>query len=121
MKLNEEKCKELRISFSKVPRDFNLIIINNKSVRVVKSVKLLGLSFDNKLTWNLHIKEVVKKVSKRIYYLTQLKRASIPWNDLVFDLLLTMVSLSFTIRCQNICILNWKDYKKELLESSVQS
>ena len=55
MKLNEEKCKELRISFSKVPRDFNPILINNKSVRVVKSVKLLRLSFDNKLTWNLHI------------------------------------------------------------------
>ena len=63
MKLNEEKCKELRISFSKVPRDFNPILINNKSVRVVKSVKRLGLSFDNKLTWNLHIEEVVKKVS----------------------------------------------------------
>ena len=51
--------------------------------RVVKSVKLLGLSFDNNLTWNLHIEEVVKKVSKRIYYLIQLKRASIPRNDLV--------------------------------------
>ena len=61
MKLNEEKCKELRIS----------------------SVKLLGLSFDNNLTWNLHIEEVVKKVSKRIYYLIQLKRACIPRNDLV--------------------------------------
>ena len=83
MKLNEEKCKELRISFSKVPRDFNPILINNKSIRVVKSVKLLGLSFDNNLTWNLHIEEVVKKVSKRIYYLIQLKRASIPRNDLV--------------------------------------
>ena len=83
MKLNEEKCKELRISFSKVPCDFNPILINNKSVRVVKSVKLPGLSFDNKLTWNLHIEEVVKKVSKRIYYLIQLKRASIPRHDLV--------------------------------------
>ena len=33
----------------------------------------------------------------------------------------TMVSLSFTIRCQNTCVPNWKDYKKELLESSVQT
>jgi exonuclease III len=39
----------------------------------------------------------------------------------VFDLLSTMVSLSFTIRCQNTCVPNWKDYKKELLESSVQT
>ena len=83
MKLNETKCKELRISFSKVPRDFNPILINDKCVKVVESCKLLGMTINNKLTWNLHIDEVVKKVSKRIYYLIQLKRANIPLKDLV--------------------------------------
>ena len=43
MKLNEEKCKELRISFSKVPLDFNPILINDKCVEVVESCKLLGM------------------------------------------------------------------------------
>ena len=83
MKLNEEKCKKLRISFSKVPRDFNPILINDKCVEVVENCKLLGMTINNKLTWNLHIDEVVKKVSKRIYYLIQLKRANIPLKDLV--------------------------------------
>ena len=83
MKLNEEKCKELRISFSKVPRDFNPILVNDKCVEVVESCKLLGMTINNKLTWNLHIDEVVKNVSKRIYYLIQLKRANIPLKDLV--------------------------------------
>ena len=45
--------------------------------------KLLGMTINNKLTWNSHIDEVVKKVSKRIYYLIQLKRANIPLKDLV--------------------------------------
>ena len=83
MRLNEAKCKELRISFSKVPRDFNPILINDKCVEVVESCKLLGMTINNKLSWNLHIDEVVKKVSKRIYYLIQLKRANIPLKDLV--------------------------------------
>ena len=39
------------------------------------------MTINNKLTWNLHIDEVVKKVSKRIYYLIQLKRANIPLKD----------------------------------------
>ena len=77
MKLNEAKCKELRISFSKVPRDFNPILINDKSVKVVESCKLLGMTINNKLMWNSHIDEVVKKVSKRMYYLIQLKRTNI--------------------------------------------
>ena len=61
MKLNEAKCKELRISFSKVPRDFNPILINDKCVELVESCKLLGMTMNNKLTWNSHIDEVVKK------------------------------------------------------------
>ena len=82
MKLHEAKCKELPISFSKVPRDFNPIYINDKCVKVVESCKLLGMIINNKLTWNLHIDELFKKVSKRIYYLIQLKRANIPLKDL---------------------------------------
>ena len=31
------KCKELHISFSKVPRDFNPILKNDKCVKVVES------------------------------------------------------------------------------------
>ena len=51
MKLNEAKCKELRISFSKVPRDFNPTYINDKCVKVVESCKLLGMIINNKLTY----------------------------------------------------------------------
>ena len=41
------------------------------------------MTVNNKLSGNLHIDEVVKKVSKRIYYLNQLNRANIPLKDLV--------------------------------------
>ena len=35
------------------------------------------------LSWNEHINETVKKASKRLYFLVQLKRAKLPRRDLV--------------------------------------
>ena len=87
--------------------DFNPILLNDKCVKVVESCKLLRMTLNNKLTWNSHIDEVVKKVSKRIYYLIQRKRANIPVKDLVLFYVtcirsvMTMVFPSSTILCQN--------------------
>ena len=83
LQLNPDKCKELRISFSKQSPDFTLVQVDNKSLEVVKQAKLLGLTFDNKLSWNSHIENIVKKASKRLYFLSQLNRAKIPTADLV--------------------------------------
>ena len=52
-------------------------------MEVVGSVKLLGLNIASDLTWNSHILEVIKKASKRLYFLVQLKRARVPLQDLV--------------------------------------
>ncbi len=67
MQLNADKCKEIRISFA--PELINQITIENQIIEVVSDVKVLGLNISNKLTWNKHITELVKKVSKRIYFL----------------------------------------------------
>ncbi|CAB3999917.1 RNA-directed DNA polymerase from mobile element jockey-like, partial [Paramuricea clavata] len=78
LKLHPDKCKELRISFSKDPVVLDQVILNGKEVEIVESAKLLGVTISNNLTWHAHIKEVVKKASKRLYYLVQLKRARLP-------------------------------------------
>lgn len=83
MQLNADKCKELRISFAKHHREFSPIIVNSKCLDVVTSVKLLGLTISNDLTWNVHINDLVKKASKRLYFLVQLKRANVLPHDLV--------------------------------------
>jgi hypothetical protein len=82
MQLNPDKCKELRISFNAESRPFHPIVINGKELEVVTNIKLLGLTINNKLTWQPHIDEVVKKFSKRLYFLKQLKRANVPCKDL---------------------------------------
>ena len=73
--LNENKCKELQISFSKFVDPFEAVTINNKPIEVVTSVKLLGLTISNNLKWNPHIENVIKKGASRLYLLRQLKRA----------------------------------------------
>ena len=83
LKLHPDKCKELRISFSKDPVVLDQVILNGKEVEIVESAKLLGVTISNNLSWHAHIKEVVKKASKRLYYLVQLKRARLPAKDLV--------------------------------------
>ena len=73
MKLNADKCKELRISFAKTKTSpIPPVIVNGNELEVVQHAK-----------WNQHISDVVKKASKRLYFLVQLKRARVSPNDLV--------------------------------------
>ena len=59
------------------------VTVNGKEIELVDSAKLLGVIISNNLTWNAHIKEVIKKARERLYYLIQLKRARLPVKDLV--------------------------------------
>jgi len=69
--LNETKCKELQISFSKSVDLFDAVTINNKPKEVVTSVKLLSLAISNNFKWNAHIENVIKKGASRLYLLRQ--------------------------------------------------
>ena len=59
------------------------ILVNGNQLEVVRSAKLLGMIITSDLSWNEHINETVKKASKRLYFLVQLKRAKLPRRDLV--------------------------------------
>ena len=83
MKLNGDKCKELRVSFAGTQAEFSPVIINGKELEVVQHTKLLGVTISSDLLWNQHISNVVKKASKRLYFLVQLKRARVSSKDLV--------------------------------------
>ena len=71
----------MRISFSKFQQEFEPFLINGDALEVVENVMLLGVNISSNLTWNIHINEIVKKASKRFYFLTQLKRAKIARTD----------------------------------------
>ena len=83
VQLNPDKCKELRISFARNPVELDAVVIDRKEVEVVSNAKLLGLTISANLTGNVNIEEVVKKGSKRLYFLVQLKRAKSQPADLI--------------------------------------
>ena len=62
---------------------FAPIVINNEELGLVNSAKLLGVTISNNLRWNGHINEIIKNASKRLYFLSQLKRARVAKQDLV--------------------------------------
>ena len=66
--LNERKCKELRISFAKNEPEFDPIWVNRQTLETVNSVKLLGLHISSDLKWNVHVSDLVRKVSTRLYF-----------------------------------------------------
>ena len=83
LQLHPDKCEELRISFSQEPVALDQVKVNGKEVELVDRAKLLGVTISNNLTWNAHIKQVIKKARKRLYYLVQLKRTRLPVEDIV--------------------------------------
>ena len=72
----------MRVSFAKTQRQFSPIMVNGKELEIVPKAKLLGLTISGNLTWNVHVRDVIKKASKRIYFLIQLKRANDSHDDL---------------------------------------
>ena len=55
----------------------------NQELECVESAKLLGVTISNNLTWNMHIDQIIKKASKRMYFLIQFKRANVARHELI--------------------------------------
>ena len=82
--IRPDKCKELRISFARNLEEFHVGFVQGKEPEVVSSTKLLGLTIIDNLKWN--VDDLIKKASKRLYFLLQLKRARLPPVDLALFL-----------------------------------
>ena len=83
MKLKQEKCKLMQISFLREPPPVVRPVVHNTPMEVVTSFKLLGIIFQNDLKWNLQVKRMVSNASRRLFILCKLKRNGVKTNDLV--------------------------------------
>ena len=73
MLLNENKCQFMIIEPSRSSRnDIAKIKTGNKIIEEVKKGKLLGITFDNNLTMDEHIKHLCKQASNKLYALARI-------------------------------------------------
>ena len=78
------KCNLLCINFLRQMNPRTDITLNEIPLNVVSHFKLLGVTIQNDLKWNLHVQEIVSKASRRLYTLCILNRRSkTPITDMV--------------------------------------
>jgi len=81
MQVNTTKTKEMilgPLSWCDIPELSTAV----GSIERVFSFKLLGVCIESTLCWCLHVDNMVKKATQRLYFLKQLKRAGLPSNHL---------------------------------------
>ena len=62
---------------------FAPITVNGKEFEIVSHAKILGLTVSSDLKWTAHVEKIVSKATKRLYLITQLKRAKVPTEDII--------------------------------------
>ena len=75
--------KQLRLDFSRHQRTDNAIIVDDQTLEVVNSAKILGITLRNDFKWNDHVDDSTKRASKRLCLLKLLKRAGVDSDTLV--------------------------------------
>ena len=84
MVLNHKKCKEMTLRFRRVVGHLpSALAIDTKALEPVDAHKVLGVTIQSNLKWDLHINEVVAKASKRLHILRVRKRCGVPPADLL--------------------------------------
>ena len=76
IKINHAKSNILLFTNKKNSEDLTLTI-RNQSLKQQKSVKFLGVTINNKLSWNEHIQNIEKTVKAKLITLNQLRNLSI--------------------------------------------
>ena len=71
MQFNETKSKGMLITRKRNIESIN-IYVNNRRLKMVKEMKYLGIHFDNRLTFNKHIKYLAENSSKLIHMLRKI-------------------------------------------------
>ena len=85
MEINTSKTKEMvlgRLANTNLP----LPNIASQTVERVTTYKLLGVHIDSTLSWSTHIEYIIKKATRRLYFLKQLQTAGLPNSHFIFIL-----------------------------------
>ena len=82
LSINISKTKSMLFSNTLTPLEIADVYMNHIKIEYTSSIRFLGVIFDDKLKFNVHINEISKKISKNIGVLYKLKQY-VPRNTLV--------------------------------------
>ena len=74
VKLNVKRTKNFTVSFLHSQPSVEPLIVDNQTLEVVNTFKLLGVYLTSDLKWTTHVRHISSKASKRLYALRILKR-----------------------------------------------
>ena len=77
MIMNTKKTKEIIFNFKKSPLQLGHLTIENTAIECVDSFKLLGVTIQSDMKWNIHTGTITKKASKQLFFLKQLRRSGL--------------------------------------------
>ena len=83
MKINPPKLKEMITNFSKHSPQVEPVHVDGSPVSQVTNAKLLGVTISHDLKWDIHVKNITRSASSRLYYLIVLKRCRAPTDHLL--------------------------------------
>ena len=83
MKLNQKKCKELRVCFLRESPVLDPLRIDGIPMDVVDCHKVLGIVLNSSLKWADHVDMIVKRGAKRLHIIRASKKSGMPPDDLL--------------------------------------
>ena len=83
MHINENKTKAMVFNFTKKFQFTTNLELNSKLIEIETENKLLGTIISNKLTWDLNIKNIVKKANSRMQLLHQINKFGASKDDMM--------------------------------------
>ena len=95
--LSPTKCKELVVCFKKTPLSHGPLKIDVVQFERPSSAKVLGVTVSTDLKWKDNVDTITSKSARRLYILSQLKRAGISPDDLFISFLLQCHQISARI------------------------
>ena len=81
MKLNANKCKELRVCFFKATPQLPPLRIDGQVLETVRSHKVLGLVIQDNLKWNENTCMIVSNASKSLHIIRVLRKGGVSAAD----------------------------------------
>lgn len=84
--INYQKSVTMLFDFSTTPTPTPTLTLGDTTLNLVRSTKLLGVTLDDKLSWDLHVNSVVSSASYRLHMLRRLKSLGVPVPELATTL-----------------------------------